>query len=109
MGKTTAKEDRTVIMSDEYLRESGVQGGKIIAEHIVLGFLIFGIAFLIIGLFAFFGMLFGTGYHTVTTNIVLVLVSPPVLAIVIGSLLIIGGYFIHRDKDSKKLQKNHES
>ena len=37
MGKEKSAEDNTVIMSDEYLSESGVQGGKVIGEHIVLG------------------------------------------------------------------------
>ena len=30
MNKKTSKEDNTVIMSDEYLSESGVQGGKLL-------------------------------------------------------------------------------
>ena len=33
MNKKTSKEDNTVIMSDKYLSESGVPGGKIIGEH----------------------------------------------------------------------------
>jgi hypothetical protein len=98
INKKTSEEDRTVIMSDEYLSESGVQGGKIIAEHIVLGSLMFGISFLIIGLYALFSMLFGLGYPTNTAIIILTL-----LVIVMGSLFIIGGYFIYRDKHSKKL------
>ena len=62
MNKKTSKEDNTVIMSDKYISESGVQGGKIIGEHIALGSFIFGIPFLIIGLIALFGMLFGFGF-----------------------------------------------
>ena len=48
MNKKTSEEDNTIILSDDYLSESGVQGGKIIAEHIVIGSLLFGIPFLII-------------------------------------------------------------
>ena len=62
MNKNTFKGDKTVIMSDKYISESGVQGGKIIGEHIVLGSLIFGIPFLIMGLYSLFSMLFGFWY-----------------------------------------------
>jgi hypothetical protein len=98
MNKKKSEEDRTVIMSDEYLSESGVQGGKVIGEHIVLGSLLFGISFLIIGLYALISMLFGFGFPTNTAVIILVL-----LVIVIGVLLIIGGCFAYRDRHRKKL------
>ena len=94
--KKKLEEDRTVIMSDEYLSESGVQGGKIVAEHIVLGSIIFGFTFLIIGLFALFDMALGFGFPTNTAMIILVIV-----VIAMGLLLIIGGYFIYRYKHVK--------
>ena len=98
MNKKTSEEDRTVIMSDEYLSESGVQGGKIIAEHIVIGSLIFGIPFLIMGLIGLF-MVFGLGFPAANTaNILLML-----LFTVIGLLLNIGAYNIYRTKHPKKL------
>ena len=97
MNKKTSKEDNTVIMSDKYLSESGVQGGKVIGEHIVLGSFIIGIPFLIIGLIALFGMLFGFGFPTHTAGIIAVL-----LVTVIGLLLVIGGYNIYRTKHVKK-------
>jgi len=103
MNKKRVGEDRTVILSDEYLSESGVQGGKILGEHLALGCFIFGIPLLLIGLYGLIIMLFGNGYHTNTTNIVLMLVAPPVIVVVIGLLLIISGYFIYRDKHGKKL------
>jgi hypothetical protein len=83
-------------MSDEYVSESGVQGGKIIGEHLALGCFLIGIPFFIMGLFALFDMLFGFGFPTNKAVIILVL-----LVIVIGLLLIIGGYFIYRDKHEK--------
>ena len=95
MSKKTSKEDHTVIMSDKYLSESGVQGGKVISDHIALGSFIFGVPFFIMGLIGLF-MLFGLGYPTNTANIILVL-----LLTVIGLLLIIGGYFSYRDKHAK--------
>jgi hypothetical protein len=98
MGKEKSAEDNTVIMSDEYLSESGVQGGKIIGEHIVLGSLIVGIPFLIMGLIGLF-MLFGLGFPAANTaNIILML-----LLTVMGLLLIIGAYNIYRTKHVKKL------
>ena len=87
MNKNTFKGDKTVIMSDKYISESGVQGGKVIGEHIILGSLIFGISFLIMGLYGIFSILFGFGFPTNTAVIILVL-----LLTVIGLLLIIGAY-----------------
>jgi hypothetical protein len=96
MKEKASQEDRTVIMSDAYISESGVQGGKIIGEHIVLGSLIFGIPFLIIGLVGFV-LLFGLGSPALNTaNVFLV-----VLLTVIGLLLIIGAYNIYRTKHAK--------
>lgn len=43
MNKNTPKEDKTVIISDKYLSESGTQGGNIIGEKIVLFSFIIGI------------------------------------------------------------------
>jgi len=98
MNKKTSEEDNTVIISDQYLSESGIQGGKIIGEHIVLGSLIVGIPFLIMGLIGLF-MIFGLGHPAANTaNILLML-----LLTVIGLLLIIGTYNIYRKKHVKKI------
>ena len=74
-----------------------MQGGKIIGEHIALFSFIFGITFLIIGLILLIGMLLGFGFPTHTAGIILAL-----LVTVIGLLLVIGGYNIHRTKHVKK-------
>jgi len=84
-------------MSDEYLSESGVQGGKIIGEHLALGSFIVGIPFLIIGLIALICMFLGFGFPTHTAGIIGAL-----LVTVIGLLLVIGGYNIYRTKHVKK-------
>jgi len=97
MNKKTSKEDKTVIMSDKYLSESGVQGGKVIGEHIALGSFIIGIPFLIIGLIALIVILFGFGFPTHAAGIIAAL-----LVTVIGLLLVIGGYNIYRTKHVKK-------
>ena len=97
MKKKTSKDDNTAIMSDKYLSESGVQGGKVIGEHISLFSFIIGIPFLIIGLIALIGMLFDFGFPTHTAGIIGAL-----LVTVIGLLLVIGGYNIYRTKNGKK-------
>ena len=97
MNKKTSKKDNTVIMSDKYLSESGVQGGKVIGEHIALGSFIIGIPLLIIGLIALIGILFDIGFPTHAAGIIGAL-----LVTVIGLLLVIGGYNIYRTKNVKK-------
>ena len=92
MNKNRSKEDNTIIMSDKYLSESGVQGGKIIGEHIVLGCFIIGIPFFIIRLCALFSILYGL----FSTNSAIIIGA--LLVTVIGLLLIISGYFIYKDK-----------
>ena len=91
------KSEEYNIELDKNLRDSGVQGGKIIGEHLALGSFIFGVSFLVIGLYALFSMLFGFGFPTNTASIIGAL-----LAFVIGLLLIISGYSIHRAKHVKK-------
>ena len=93
----TKKEDHTVIMSDKYLEESGVQGGKAIAEHISLGSFIIGIPFFIVGCIALIAIALNTGFPS---NAAIVIGS--VLLIIIGLLLTLGGYIINRDKHSIK-------
>ena len=84
------------IESDKNLRESGVQGGKIIGEKLALGSFIIGIPFLMIGLYALCNMLFGFGFPANTADVI-----AASLVTIIGSLLIIGGYSIHRAKHEK--------
>jgi len=97
MKKKTSEEDNTVILSDKYLSESGVQGGKIIGEKLVLFSFMIGIPLLLIGLYVIINMSLGWGLPKNLANILGVL-----LVIVIGLLMTIGGYFIYKDKHSKK-------
>ena len=97
MNKKTSKQDNTVIMSDKYLRESGVQGGKVIGDHIVLGSLLFGIPLLIIGIIAIIGMVFNVGFPTHAAGIIGAL-----LVFIIGLLLVLGGYNIYQVKHGDK-------
>jgi purine-cytosine permease-like protein len=92
MNKKTSEKDKTVILSDEYVMESGVQGGKIMGEYIVLFSCMFGLSFFIMGVF----MLVGFGFPPNAAVIIGAL-----LLFVIGLLLMIGGYFIYRDKHAK--------
>ena len=89
------KEDKTVITSDKYISESGVQGGKVIGEHIVFGSFLVGTPLFILGLIGIFMLLFDK-IPLYTANIILVL-----LLTVIGLLFIIGGYNIYRSKHVK--------
>lgn len=96
MSKKTLKEDKTVITSDKYLSESGVQGGKIIGENLALGSFIVGTPFFIIGLITLFSIFFG--FFSTNTAVLI----GALLVTVIGLLLIIGGYFIYIDKQIKE-------
>ena len=102
MNKKASEKDNTVIMSDKYISESEVQGGKIISEKLELGCFIIGILLFSIGIFIQFYMLFFTGFPN-DWPIILYLFSPQSLAIIIGLLLIISGYFIYRDKHIKNM------
>lgn len=95
MNKKTS-EDNTVILSDKYLSESGVQGGKIVGEKLSLISFIIGIPLLIIGICSLIDMLFGLGFPTNMATILGVL-----LAIVIGSLMTLGGYTIYITKRAR--------
>jgi len=95
--KQTEKEDHTVIMSDEYLSESGVQGGKAIAEHISIGSFILGMPFLILGIIALAAIALHSGFQY---NAAILIGS--VLLMVIGLLLTIGGYMIYRNKQTNQ-------
>ncbi len=97
MNKKTPKKDNTVVMSDKYLSESGVQGGKVIGDHILLGSFIFGVPFLLIGFYALINIFLGWGFPTHAAGILGAL-----LVTVIGLLLVIGGYNIYRTKHIKK-------
>ena len=83
------KVERDVIMHKD-LKESGLQGGKVIGNNLSLISFIIGIPLLILGIYGLI-MLFGFGYNLNLANIILV-----ILVIIIGALLTIGGYFIHR-------------
>jgi len=98
MNKKMSEKDNTIIMSDEYLSESGVQGGKALGENIALISFIIGIPFLAISIYALCGILFGFGFSANAAVIILVL-----LVFVIGLLLTIGGYTIYKTKHDKKV------
>ena len=97
MNKKATKGDNTVIMSDEYISESGVQGGKVVGEHLSLGCFVIGIPLLVIGIYGLINMLLGWGFPTNNAIIILVL-----LVMVIGLLSVIGGYNIYRTKHVNK-------
>jgi hypothetical protein len=91
------KKSHSVIMADKYLSESGIQGGKIVANKISLASLIVGIPFFIIGVFALIGMVFNLGFPSNPAIIIAAL-----LLTIIGLLLIIGAYTISKTKKDSK-------
>ena len=93
MAKKTSKKARGVLMGDKYISESGVQGGRVIADHISLLSFILGIPFLLIGVITLIGIFFDFGFQT---NLAIIIGA--FLITIIGLLLVIGGYFIYKDK-----------
>ena len=82
------KIERDIIMSED-LKESGLQGGKVLGNHLALFSFIVGIPLLILGLCCIVNMLLGLGFPTNNAIIILVLVVTS-----IGTLMTIGGYLI---------------
>jgi hypothetical protein len=86
--------ERDIIMHKD-IKESSLQGGKVIGNKLSLFSFTIGIPLFIIGVYGFLNILFGFGIPINMANIILV-----ILVIVIGFLLIIGGYF--NMKENKK-------
>ena len=83
------KIERDIIMHED-LKKSGLQGGKVIGNNLSLFSFIIGIPLLILGIYGLV-LLFGFGYDLYLANIILI-----IFVFIIGALLTIGGYFIHR-------------
>ena len=82
------KIERDIKISDD-IKESGLQGGKILGNHLALFSFIIGIPLLIIGVCSIVNMGFNLGFPTNNAIIILVLVVTT-----IGTLMTIGGYFL---------------
>lgn len=82
--------ERDIIMHDD-LKESSLQGGKVIGDKLALFSFILGIPMLTVGLYASLNMIFSFGFDVNMATIILV-----ILVNVLGLLLIIGGYNIYR-------------
>jgi len=91
MNKKTSGSYR--IESDRDIRDSGLQGGKIIGEKLSLFSFIIGIPLLALGAYALLSMLFGWGFPKNNATILGVL-----LVIAIGLLMTIGGYNLYRTR-----------
>ena len=84
--------ERDIIMHKD-IKESGLQGGKVLGDNLSLFAFIIGIPLLIIGLYSIFNMVFGFGFPVNMANMILAL-----LATIMGLLLIIGGYYLYKDR-----------
>ena len=85
--------ERDIIMSED-IKESGLQGGKILGNHLALFSLIVGIPFLVLGVCSIVNMLLGLGFPTNNAIIILVLIVTS-----IGFLMTLGGYLLYRDQN----------
>ena len=77
------------IKFSEDIKESSIQGGKVIGNNLALLSFIIGIPLLLIGLFSLFNLLFGQ-WSTINTAIIIAIL----LVNTIGIVLVIGGYFL---------------
>jgi len=96
-GLNTETSEEYTIELDKSIRESGVQGGKIIGEKLAVGSFIIGIPFFIMGVYALCSMVFGLGFPTNTAALI-----AAALVTVMGVLLMIGGYSLYRTKQVNK-------
>jgi len=83
------KIDRDIKMHKD-IRVSGLQGGKIIADKLILFCFIMGVPLLLTGLYGLFNMLLGLGFPMNGATIILVLV-----VIALGSLSTLAGCFLY--------------
>lgn len=93
MGKNKpwkTKVERDIIMHED-IKTSGLQGGKIIGDKIVLFSFVLGIPLFLLGIYSMISMLFNLGFPVNSANIILMLI-----VLSIGSLMIIGGYFLYK-------------
>ena len=85
------KIERDVLLSKD-IKESGLQGGKVLGNHLALFSFIVGIPFLILGLCCIVNILLGLGFLVSNAIIILVFVVTS-----IGILMTIGGYFLYKN------------
>src|SRR4030043_299747 len=98
MNKKTSEEYS--IESDKDIRDSGIQGGKVIGKNLALFAFVIGIPLFTIGIVSLFYTLFVTGFPE-DWPIILYIFSPQSLAVIIGLLAIMSGYIIYRAKHVK--------
>lgn len=83
--------ERDIILHDD-IKTSGLQGGKILGDKLSLFSFVLGIPLLLLGIYSMISMLFDFGFPVNSANIILMLI-----VLSIGSLLIIGGYFLTKE------------
>jgi hypothetical protein len=86
------KIERDISMSKD-IKESGLQGGKVIGDKLSLFSFIIGIPLLIIGLYGLLSMMFNVDFPFNMANIILI-----IIVISIGLLMTIGGYAVQKNK-----------
>ncbi len=84
--------ERDIFMSED-IKESGLQGGKVIGDKLSLFSFIIGIPLLIIGLYGLLSIIFNVDFPINLANVILI-----IILVSIGLLMIIGGCIIRKNK-----------
>ena len=84
--------ERDIIMHED-LRESGLQGGKVIADKLTLFSFIIGIPLLVTGLYGLFSMILDLGFPMNSATIILVSI-----VLSLGILLTFAGFSLYKHK-----------
>jgi len=81
---------RDIKMHDD-MRVSGLQGGKVLGDHLALFSFLMGIPLTVTGVYGVLALVFDLGFPMNNATIILVLV-----VLSLGCLCTIGGYFLSR-------------
>ena len=87
--QTTLERD---IKMHEDIKVSGLQGGKVLGNHLALFSFIMGIPLTVTGIYGLITMVFDLGFTMNTATIILVLV-----VLSLGCLFTIGGYLLYKN------------
>ena len=82
--------ERDIILHKD-IKESGLQGGKVIGNNLPLFSFIIGLPLLFIGLYAILNIIFGFGFPINLATLILVIIVTS-----IGLIMCIGGYLIYK-------------
>lgn len=82
------KVERDIGFSED-VKESGIQGGKVLGNNLALFSFIAGIPLIVIGVFGLVSMVFDLGFPVNGATVIMVLI-----VLCLGSMMTAGGYFL---------------